>query len=391
MESEIKAPKNFIILCIDRDNDIGIKAGIETPIMGRDEVFKAAVKLISTDPEEADANTMFESVRILDSLRAKSENENYEVAVVAGSRSGEFDADRKIALEIQKVLKSFPAEAAILVSDGFTDQIVAPIVESYVPIISVRRFAVKHSQSLETSWYIFMRYVRSLFIDPRYTKWTLGFPGVTLLLLTVLYSLSVFYPNFPFAFYTTMFILLLFGSAMAVKGFGIDKAVSALFAEVVSMPYVLVNAFGSISGVVVCLLGVNQGLSMISSTVPKPYLSDFMSFISHTNLIISAFIEGAIDYFIIGCSLIFVGRAIYFFFKRSSKIWVSSVGVVISIAIGETIRKSAPILREVPTNLTDPLVMEFFTWIGLGIAILIGSTLAVRFFKGYFSHKFPNE
>lgn len=389
MFKEIKEPKNLLVLCVDRDDDVGSKAKVPTPILGRDSVVKAAIQLISADPEEADANTMFESVRILDYLRSRSKGENYEVAVIAGSQSDEFEADRKISIELQKVLQVFPADATILVSDGFTDQAVAPVIESFLPIISVHRFAVKHSESLEVGWYIFYRYLRSLFIEPRYKKWTLGLPGLTFILLTLLYSLSIFYPNFPLAAYTLISIMLIFGFAMVVKGFGLDRIVSSLFSEVTSNPYILVNAFGNITGLVICLLGINQGLSTVTSIVPEPYLEDLMLFLSHTNLIFAAFLDGSIVYFVIGVSMVFVGRTIYYYFRKSGKLWSNTIGIVATAVIGETLRRSASILRDVPQSLTSPSAVSFFVSVILGIILLVGCILAMRSFRNRFADRFP--
>ena len=53
MFKEIKEPKNLLVLCVDRDDDVGSKAKVPTPILGRDSVVKAAIQLISADPEEA--------------------------------------------------------------------------------------------------------------------------------------------------------------------------------------------------------------------------------------------------------------------------------------------------------------------------------------------------
>ena len=391
MVAEIKEPENLLVLCVDRDDDIGTKAKVETPIIGREPVIEAAIKLISTDPEEADANTMFESVRVLDYLRSRSKGEKYEVAVVAGSPSDEFEADRKISIELQKVLQVFPAEAAILVSDGFTDQAVAPIIESFLPIISVHRFAVKHSEALEVGWYIFYRYLRSLFIEPRYKKWTLGLPGITFILFTLLYSLSIFYPNFPLAAYASISLMLIFGLAMIVKGFGLDRAISFILSEVVSNPYILINVFGNVTGLVICLLGINQGLSAVTMNVPEEYLKDLMASLSHTNLILASFLEGSTVYFVIGFSMVFIGRVLYYYFRRSGKIWSNTIGIVAAIVIGETLRRSASLLRVVPQSLASPPAVAFFVWIAAGTIVLVLCTLTMRVFRNRFSDRFPYD
>jgi len=389
-KGEIGEPKNIVILCIDRDNDIGLKTSVATPIVGKDEVFKAAVQLVTKDPEEADANTMFESLRVLDSLRSVAGDERYEVATIAGSPHGDMEADRKISREVQEVLGKFPAEAAILVTDGFTDQAVAPIIESYMPIISVQRFAVKHSEALETSWFIILKYAKTLVEDPKYARWIMGIPGLTILILTTLYALSLLYPSYlPFTPYAEIAFVIILGSVLVIKGFGIDRAVGSLVSEVVANPSVLINTFGTIAGIVICILGVNQGFFKVSREVPGEYLSDLMAFLTHFNYAAATFIEGTIDYFVIGVSIVFIGRTLYYVFKRSRRVWSNSIGLIAVIIIGETLRRATGILKE-PASILTPPALGFLAWIVLGILAIIISTIGVHKLEKKFAQHFPN-
>ncbi len=105
MPTAAKAER-ILVLCVDRDDDIGMKAGIDTPIVGRKENVNAAASLALRDPEEADANAMFEAVRIYDNLKksAKGEEE-YEVATIAGSDLKGVEADRQLVSELTDVLE----------------------------------------------------------------------------------------------------------------------------------------------------------------------------------------------------------------------------------------------------------------------------------------------
>jgi putative membrane protein len=55
-----------LIIAIDRDDDLGRKAGIESPVIGRDNVLHAAIKFATTDPEDSDVNTIFGAIKIYD-------------------------------------------------------------------------------------------------------------------------------------------------------------------------------------------------------------------------------------------------------------------------------------------------------------------------------------
>ena len=81
-ESENAKPSRTLIICIDRDDDIGVKAGVKTPIIGRDACVSAATKLSISDPEEADANAIFAAMKEYDNLLSKGEF--CEVVIVSG-------------------------------------------------------------------------------------------------------------------------------------------------------------------------------------------------------------------------------------------------------------------------------------------------------------------
>ena len=76
------AKTKLLVLCVDRDDDLGIKAKIKGPVVGRDAVLKAATKLGLADPEDSDLNAIFEALRVYDSL---PKDVVKEVAVVTGN------------------------------------------------------------------------------------------------------------------------------------------------------------------------------------------------------------------------------------------------------------------------------------------------------------------
>ena len=47
-----------LVITIDRDNDLGVKAGIRGPVIGRKATLTAALKLGIADPEESDTNAI---------------------------------------------------------------------------------------------------------------------------------------------------------------------------------------------------------------------------------------------------------------------------------------------------------------------------------------------
>ncbi len=68
-ETQQQTQKRILILCVDRDGDLEVKAAIKTPLFGRTANLDGAVALAFKDPEEPDANAMFEAIRLYDRLQ----------------------------------------------------------------------------------------------------------------------------------------------------------------------------------------------------------------------------------------------------------------------------------------------------------------------------------
>ena len=64
VEKDVNASTSnrILVICIDRDNDVGEKAGIITPVIGRDSCIEAAQRLALEDPEDADSNSIFAAI-----------------------------------------------------------------------------------------------------------------------------------------------------------------------------------------------------------------------------------------------------------------------------------------------------------------------------------------
>ncbi len=153
-----------LVICIDRDNDLGDKANVQAPLIGKEANIEAAVKLATADPEDSDTNTIFGGVRILDDLLSRGIDA--EIITLAGDRNIGIISDQKISNQLDIILKKFPAESAIFVSDGAEDETLLPIVESRIKIDSVKRIVVMQSAYLESTYYI----IKHAFNDPKISQ-----------------------------------------------------------------------------------------------------------------------------------------------------------------------------------------------------------------------------
>ncbi|MBM4249552.1 MAG: DUF373 family protein [Euryarchaeota archaeon] len=141
-----------LVLCVDRDNDFGTKAGVSTPLIGRRQNLRAAVKLMLADPEESDANSLFAAIKIFDELREKGEP--VEVALVCGDPHVGEVSDHIISYQLGEIIAKVQPETAILVSDGPEDEFVMPILEAKLKVRDMRRVVVRQSERIEDTFYI---------------------------------------------------------------------------------------------------------------------------------------------------------------------------------------------------------------------------------------------
>ncbi len=144
-----------LILCADRDDDLGEKTGLETPIIGREENLKAAVELGLKDPEDSDTNSILSAVSIYDDLKKKGED--VEIATVCGASSIGYTSDTALGEELDIVLEKTKADTAILVTDGAEDEYISPIVSSKIDISHIRTVYVKQSESVENLYYLLVK------------------------------------------------------------------------------------------------------------------------------------------------------------------------------------------------------------------------------------------
>lgn len=178
----MRSKTKTLVICVDRDNDVGEKAGLETPIIGKEALLSAATKLALADPEESDVNAIFEAVRIYDQLSSSEEGDaGVEVVLITGDSNVGVKSDRKIGRELDDVLSESRAESAILVSDGAEDEWIIPLIQSRVKIDSVRRVVVRQSEPLESTFYV----IKRLLEDPKFSRAFLPPIGLVLFLLAV--------------------------------------------------------------------------------------------------------------------------------------------------------------------------------------------------------------
>jgi putative membrane protein len=354
--------RKILVLCIDRDDDIGSKGGVETPIIGRDDCIDAGTRLAIEDPEDADANAIFAAIKTHEELISKGYNS--QVAIVAGKYGRGIEADEKIGFEIKSILNDYTADAAVLVSDGEDDERVIPVIQTIVPVISIQRVIIKHSRSVEYSYAVMGRYIKMLVYDPRYSKFFLGVPGA-LLIATGLATV------FGLTKEAIAIVLSILGIAFIMRAFDLDKALSSLGRPT---PSGFIRIFSTFAGLLIIVVSIVNGLSNIPSETLTPNMG--ITSIFSNRIIIGSFIHGTITLLWIGIATILAGSLLSNWFKGSIMTMSDILRLVVLALLYIPILQFTSVLieRTNPFNLISSLL------IGLAVT-LVAATFLFQYFR----------
>lgn len=204
-----------LVLCVDRSNDVGRKAGVATPVVGWEAVRSLVTDLGLADPEDVGVNSLLESLRVARALQ--DGGEEAVVAVVSGAGDSAVRADRALARQLDDVLASYDVDSAVVVIDSAADERAVPIVESRLTVDSVDRVVVRQARDIESTYYLLKQFMA----DEELRETVLVPVGVGLLILPVLL----------YQFTTTVAIAgiaSLFGATLLYYGLGIDEFVESL-------------------------------------------------------------------------------------------------------------------------------------------------------------------
>ena len=350
-----------LILCIDVDDDIGKKAGVKTPILSRKKNLEAASILALADPEEADANAMFGAVRIYDSLLEKYPNEIYQIATISGSASGGIEADRNVVRELESVLKDFRATGVILVSDGYADEAVIPLIQSRVPITSIQHVVVKHSERLEETWAVIFRYLKQLVEDPYYSRVSLGVPGVMLIIVGILQVFNQLQN-------AGMILTFVMGLVLLIKGFGWEDKLNIVRLRLPSPDRQLTAASASF-GFILSLVGAIRGTIKAWQYLPNPAPTTWQGWLQESPNMIGHFMFDAIDLIILGAMVSLIGGVAAHYIRKDPKIWQNVVGIIVTFWLRFIALESARVLMDPDKTVTlfSPLV--FYALAGVVMTI----------------------
>lgn len=205
-DGELDERSQTIVLCIDRDNDIGRKAKMNGPIIGIEANSDAVLKLGSADPEDSDVNAILGGIKI-------AKDRNLQLATITGDIDRGYEADKNIRRQLKEISEKFKPKSAILVTDGADDQQVIPLIYNYMEIAHTETVIVRQTQELEKIYLTIVNYIFDRLSNPRLTFLMFGLPGIALILLSL------------FGSYAWKFIMFVSGFYLLIHAFGYEHIV----------------------------------------------------------------------------------------------------------------------------------------------------------------------
>jgi len=353
-----------LVLSVDRDDDIGYKAGIVSPVIGREECLNAAVNLALADPEDSDVNAIFQAVKTYDELKAAGED--VEVALISGNHLHMIEGDRRIAEHLEMVVSQTGVTSCIMIADGAEDEFVIPIIQSKLPVASIRRVVVSQIANLEGTYYT----IKKLLNDPKFSRIFLVPLGLAMLLYVGAYRLG--HPE-----YATTIIVGGIGMYLLYRGLGIDDLFRGFMKALRTTLKRNRFSFATyIVGILLFVVGIVQGLWSIQQQYPPDKLYGILEYWV-------TFIYGSVPWFTFGGVVSSIGIIIdNYFYEREGlakvivfPFFISAIGLIAYGAI--TYVMSFSIVADPPS--IDTALLYIYCGIIDGFACIFAGVIIKRF------------
>ena len=308
-----------LVLCIDRDNDFGEKAGCKSPIVGRDDNLKAAQMLALTDPEDSDANCLFAAITTYDEL------DDAEIVTICGDKSVGLKSDMKIARQLDEILEKIKPERLILVTDGAEDEYIIPIIESRMKIDVVKRVIVKQSQTLEGTYYLIKRLMDDEKLQRRFM--------LPVAIILLIWGIAAIFGAVSIG---TSVILIVLGLYLLVRVFHLENVITRMGREIVTgLRMGRMTIFSSVLAIFIIVIAFVSAAQVL--TGKEIEASEY----------VIRFINEMLWWIVAAVLLIALGRFIDAYFKEKKVLWNYSILPFTLVAFGLILSASLTILIEV--------------------------------------------
>lgn len=284
-----------LVLCVDLDDDVGRKAGLETPIVGREAVEDAAVALATTDPEDSDVNVLFQGIHVHDEL--VDAGETAEIAAITGNERADVTANREIGRELDHVLAKLATGesiAAIVVTDGAQDESVLPVIRSRVTVDAVNRVVVRQAQNLESMYYT----IKQVLNDPE----TRGTILVPLGILLLIYPLVVVADRFGLPGSVFGVLSAMLGLYILFRGLGLESTIDTAAERIRQLFYTgRVTLITYVVAAALMVIGGLEGVEALEAAQPPTGALTAVE-------VLAALVHGAVQWFVAAGITMSLGR-----------------------------------------------------------------------------------
>ena len=354
---------SILVLIVDRDDDFGRKAKIESPILGLEENLWAAQSLGEVDPEDSDLNAIYYGISIYKKLVA--EGREAHLATICGHINVGIKSDDILARQLEQVINETKADEAVLVTDGAEDEYVLPIVQSRIKITSIQRVSVKQSRQIEDTYYRFLK-----MLDDEKVQKQFLLPIALVFIVWAIFLLLDMTSSGLGA------ILLTLGFYLLIRVFRWERSISSLLNEIKSGFLTgKLSIYTTIIAAVILIVSMFLAYSNANIISDEPLISS-LSFISH--MIWGIVIAGL---------LVVFGHVVDSYVKEKKALWnywiypfsLFAFGFI-SSAIFESINKA--LLNWPDTFYIEPFFTPFFIGNTItGIMITIVGAVTYHYVK----------
>lgn len=365
-----------LILCVDRDDDLGKKAGVESPIVGRRRNLDAAVALGLADPEDSDTNALLAAIHLHDQelKRLEGSGDQVEVATIVGHPGLGLKADRNLAAQLDEVVALLRPDEAILVSDGAEDEQILPLLQSRVRVAHVHRSIVKQAPRLEGFYYVLTRMLDD---EKQAKRFVLPF-GIILLV----WGLAYLFDLQSYAWGATLAIA---GFTLVVQAMKWEESVGRFLRDVGNgLRSGKVALFATLTAVALLLWGGAAswlGLrDMEDDAVARETTSGFT-----TPFAILVFIHLFVPWLVSSLLVLIAGRLFDDWARRGRTHlgqWTTAFSLIAAYLILGAVL-GAVIDRLMGEGLGTVLTFDRVVSMAAGVAVALGGTLLARYVRGF--------
>ncbi|MBI4176949.1 MAG: DUF373 family protein [Candidatus Aenigmarchaeota archaeon] len=308
--------KKILILCADRDDDIGRKTSFKGPVVGREKNVSLATALGLSDPEDSDTNAIFEAVKVHDELVKASD---VEIATITGHKEEGLKADKEIVRQLNEVTEKFKPDGIVFVSDGASDEYIIPLLSSKANIISVRRVVIRQSERYEGFYFAIQNFIKHSLENPRLARVVFGLPAMAFILFSI------------FDVVAWRFVMGAVGAFLFIKGFGLEGLVGSVLKELKSsLKARKTTFFLYVAAAAITLIAISRGYGAVVAAADDVwykaigtfvYNSVYIIFLSEVMLVVGWLISHPTQYRQ-AVNLIILGFALNFLIYSVSEVLI---------------------------------------------------------------------